>query len=387
MNVYFKSDKLGKKLIGFNLSSMLHFVFNQKHGVLILINYDVIKGEYVLQIPFHPGFQKLEDFSHKFCQSVIYDILSQDQVNVDISIQSVNKWTMRNVYADKFIDTSKRVFIIGDSSHQYPPSGGFGLNHGVIDMYGLVWRIANADKSSATEVDSFAGYTQERASVSQFISKCAGRNYSKFLETCNVVNLNPTHANIIKSGIEGILGSHEAKASIFSFISSVGFKLSSLFQNKLIAHLKVRSNFISLVHPFVDYRINYHAFNSEDLSKYSTKYAENTQVIEDLTLKTGLICPNFRLKNNTELKNLRLHISSLPLTSILVLTCIKSISELRNFLLDASAYISHCASLQIINSYPERITQLSFEELDSFQLKSSCKVIIIRRDHVVDLIL
>ena len=46
---------------------------------------------------------------------------------------------MNRVVADRWY--KDRVFIIGDAAHQFPPSGGYGLNTGVADALSLAWRL------------------------------------------------------------------------------------------------------------------------------------------------------------------------------------------------------------------------------------------------------
>lgn len=46
---------------------------------------------------------------------------------------------MRNVIADKWFQDN--TFIIGDAAHQFPPSGGYGLNTGISDAFSLAWRL------------------------------------------------------------------------------------------------------------------------------------------------------------------------------------------------------------------------------------------------------
>ena len=46
---------------------------------------------------------------------------------------------MRNVIADTWYKDN--IFIIGDAAHQFPPSGGYGLNTGISDAYSLSWRL------------------------------------------------------------------------------------------------------------------------------------------------------------------------------------------------------------------------------------------------------
>jgi 2-polyprenyl-6-methoxyphenol hydroxylase-like FAD-dependent oxidoreductase len=56
-----------------------------------------------------------------------------------MDIAEIKFWKMKNVVVDKWY--MDRVFIIGDASHQYPPSGGYGLNTGVSDAFALAWRL------------------------------------------------------------------------------------------------------------------------------------------------------------------------------------------------------------------------------------------------------
>ena len=47
---------------------------------------------------------------------------------------------MRNSVADKLYKNN--VFLVGDSAHQFPPSGGYGLNTGIFDVMNLSWRLS-----------------------------------------------------------------------------------------------------------------------------------------------------------------------------------------------------------------------------------------------------
>ena len=59
-----------------------------------------------------------------------------------------------------------RMFLAGDAAHRFPPTGGLGLNCGVQDIHGLMWRIAavSAGRASAELLDS---YGTERLPVAQ----------------------------------------------------------------------------------------------------------------------------------------------------------------------------------------------------------------------------
>ena len=59
-----------------------------------------------------------------------------------------------------------RIFLAGDAAHRFPPTGGLGLNCGVQDIHGLMWRLAatSSGRASAGLLDS---YETERIPVAQ----------------------------------------------------------------------------------------------------------------------------------------------------------------------------------------------------------------------------
>ena len=56
---------------------------------------------------------------------------------------------MEGLVADSFVEKKgknevPRVFLVGDSAHAFPPSGGFGLNTGIGDANNLAHKLALA---------------------------------------------------------------------------------------------------------------------------------------------------------------------------------------------------------------------------------------------------
>ena len=58
-------------------------------------------------------------------------------------VRDVSPWTMTAQVAERF--RAGRVFLVGDSAHRFPPSGGLGLNTGVQDAHNLAWKLAWVD--------------------------------------------------------------------------------------------------------------------------------------------------------------------------------------------------------------------------------------------------
>ncbi|HXM14104.1 MAG TPA: FAD-dependent monooxygenase, partial [Candidatus Eremiobacteraceae bacterium] len=73
-------------------------------------------------------------------------------------------WRMSRQVATEF--KRGRVFLVGDSAHRFPPTGGFGLNTGVQDAHNLAWKIAFVLSGWASErlLDS---YSTERKPVAE----------------------------------------------------------------------------------------------------------------------------------------------------------------------------------------------------------------------------
>jgi putative polyketide hydroxylase len=68
-------------------------------------------------------------------------------------MKEIKFWKMKNVVSDKWY--KEKVFLIGDASHQFPPSGGYGLNTGMADAFSLAWRlkyILDSDKETEDEI-------------------------------------------------------------------------------------------------------------------------------------------------------------------------------------------------------------------------------------------
>jgi 2,4-dichlorophenol 6-monooxygenase len=70
-------------------------------------------------------------------------------------IHYISRWTMEGVLANKF--HAGRVFLVGDSAHRHPPTGGLGLNSAVQDAYNLCWKLAAVlrGKAGAVLLDTY----------------------------------------------------------------------------------------------------------------------------------------------------------------------------------------------------------------------------------------
>ena len=58
----------------------------------------------------------------------------------EFEILSIMPWVRRQLVADRY--GTRRVFIAGDAAHLTSPTGGFGMNTGILDAVNLSWKIA-----------------------------------------------------------------------------------------------------------------------------------------------------------------------------------------------------------------------------------------------------
>lgn len=73
-----------------------------------------------------------------------------------------NPWFTNLLLADRY--SSGRVFLAGDSAHQYIPTGGYGMNTGIGDALDLGWKLAAAVKGFGS-ANLLASYERERRPV------------------------------------------------------------------------------------------------------------------------------------------------------------------------------------------------------------------------------
>lgn len=199
MNVHFRtSPSLTDQLMERRENrGMLHFVFHQE-----LVGVFVCHGpsEWVLQFPFFPPLQSVEDFSEKRVKNMILagmidagSISNPKDMTVeytedDVDILTIRPWTMSSTVAQSyFLGKLRRIILAGDSAHAFPPSGGFGMNTGLQDSHNLAWRLAfavkcHSSKLGYTSADILEPYERERKHIAVQNAALSVRNYNRTLE-------------------------------------------------------------------------------------------------------------------------------------------------------------------------------------------------------------
>ncbi|AJI30726.1 FAD-dependent monooxygenase [Bacillus cereus] len=141
MNIYFEAD-LSEFIQGdaFGFSMVLHpevlgalIPVDNERRWIYHVSYDPLKGE------------QPEDFTIERCKQIIQTAIGS--TNVESEIVSVLPWEATESTATKFQDN--RIFLVGDSAHIMPPTGGLGSNTGIQDAHNLAWKLAAVIKGKA----------------------------------------------------------------------------------------------------------------------------------------------------------------------------------------------------------------------------------------------
>ena len=144
--------------------------------------------------PLSVPFESIKDYDDDRCDQLVKSIFG----NQPYRIRHKGIWKMTAQVADKFREGP--VFLVGDSIHRFPPTGGLGLNTGVGDVHNLVWKIAAALDGglSSQEADALLdSYEMERRPVAQRNCDVSKENNEKMTEVLQAVGLDPANADIL----------------------------------------------------------------------------------------------------------------------------------------------------------------------------------------------
>ncbi len=132
INVYFHADL--SSLLG-DEPGVLYWVINSEaRGVFIAMDG---KTRWTFNIEYNPALETVDDYTPERCVGILRSAIGAD---IDIDVQSVGTWTMSAETAASY--RSGRVFLAGDAAHRFPPTGGLGMNTGLVDADNLAWKLA-----------------------------------------------------------------------------------------------------------------------------------------------------------------------------------------------------------------------------------------------------
>ena len=171
---------------------VLHFVMDPTaSGVFIAHDID---REWVFMVGYTPDNETAAEYNHDRCTNIVRRALGDTAAQVDVV--SAGAWHMSAQVADRMSDG--RIFLAGDAAHRFPPTGGLGLNTGVADAHGLIWKLAAVEDGWAKGV-FLNTYQTERQPVARTNCEQSTTNAFKLLGLVEALGLgtNPTTEGLL----------------------------------------------------------------------------------------------------------------------------------------------------------------------------------------------
>ena len=127
---------------------------------------------------YNPALETVADYDTARAEAIFRRAggLSDD---IAVTIRHVSSWRMTSQVANRF--RQGRTFLVGDSAHRFPPTGGLGLNTGAAEAHNLAWKLAWVLRGLASPalLDS---YEAERRSIAQYNAGVSLENAFRLVE-------------------------------------------------------------------------------------------------------------------------------------------------------------------------------------------------------------
>lgn len=172
INCYFRADI--EPHVGDRKGAMLYVARGEMNGVFQPLD---AAGRWLCQIQTSPENWTLDYFGPERATDWIrYTTGVED---LEIEFISMGKWKLSATVAEKFV--AGRILLCGDAAHQFPPTGGLGVNTGIQGAHNAMWKVASflKGKSNWALVETYQterrGFAREVADQSLENARNVGR--------------------------------------------------------------------------------------------------------------------------------------------------------------------------------------------------------------------
>jgi 2-polyprenyl-6-methoxyphenol hydroxylase-like FAD-dependent oxidoreductase len=214
VNCYFRADierHLGDR------KGVLFFVANeQAAGVLQPLDG---AGRWLCQISVAPADWSLDVFTHERARAWIRAAVGVR--GLEPEVLSLGLWKLNSTVAERFVQG--RVLLCGDAAHQFPPTGGLGVNTGLQGMHNAMWKLAwfLLGRAGWPLVET---YQAERRGVAQRIT-------SQSLQ--NSINVQMILQAAV-SGAEGALTAEQVVTESRRYGNHLGVEFGAVYESRAV---------------------------------------------------------------------------------------------------------------------------------------------------------
>lgn len=122
-------------------------------------------------------------------------ITSMPDLCQNIKILHTGTWMMNAEVAETFTNQYQNIFLIGDSAHRFPPSGGFGMNSGLQDAHNIAWKLASVVHGTS-DSSLLSTYAHERRDIAMKYTQLSMINYHKTTKAATMLGMDASLAQI-----------------------------------------------------------------------------------------------------------------------------------------------------------------------------------------------
>ena len=133
VNCYFRADL--ESHVGERHGVLLYVAGPQARGIFQPLD---ARGRWLCQIPVSRDDWETGAHTSETCAHWIRAGSGID--DLDVEVLSIGRWRMNATVADRLV--AGRVVLCGDAAHQFPPTGGLGVNTGLQGMHNVMWKLA-----------------------------------------------------------------------------------------------------------------------------------------------------------------------------------------------------------------------------------------------------
>jgi len=214
VNCYFRADierHLGDR------KGVLFFVANEHvNGVLQPLD---AAGRWLCQIAVQPEEWSLDVFTRERARAWIRAAAGIE--GLEPEVLSLGLWKLNATVVDRFVQG--RVLLCGDAAHQFPPTGGLGVNTGLQGMHNAMWKLAWFVRGRAGW-PLVQTYEAERRGVAQRITSQSLQN------SINVAMISAAAAQ----GAEGPLSAEQAVAESRRYGNHLGVEFGIVYRSRAV---------------------------------------------------------------------------------------------------------------------------------------------------------
>jgi putative polyketide hydroxylase len=176
LNIHFRADFSG--LVKRNPAILYWIVGTKANGMMITLNGS---NRWLFNQFLKPG-ESEQDYTPERIREVLRAMSGDPKLEPEIVHRGA--WLARAEVAQHY--RSGRVFLVGDSAHRFPPTGGLGMNSGIQDAHNLVWKLVMVMQNQAKD-ELLDTYELERRPVGVSNAKLSWHNF-QLLPTSGIGN-------------------------------------------------------------------------------------------------------------------------------------------------------------------------------------------------------